>query len=103
MACTSPHHKELNDQGIGKCSKPMWCDGVPAGFCDRVAYGKPVRESGYVPALACSLHGGPTVRTFKDGDSWCAVKPGFINLEVSPAGFGDTREDAVKALLEVLS
>lgn len=68
MACLSPHHKELNEQGEGKCSVPMWCQGVPAGFCDRSAYGPQTPEGrrqydGYVPALACPGHGGPAKAT----------------------------------------
>lgn len=34
----------------------------------------------------------------KDGSAWCATWPGFINLQESPAGFGDTPEDAVADL-----
>lgn len=112
----SKHHEELNELGEGKCSVPMWSMGAPAGFCDQPAYGvrPPCREffniytqdmrredgrySGYVPALACPGHGGPDVRTFMDGNAWCAVKPDFINLQESPAGFGDTREAAIAAL-----
>lgn len=30
----------------------------------------------------------------KDGDSWCAVGPGFINLQESEATFGDTPWEA---------
>jgi len=56
------HHKELNKQGVGKCSVPMWMNGTPAGFCDKPAYslheGGKYAYSGYVPALACPLHGG---------------------------------------------
>lgn len=76
MACCSKHHKELDENGEGKCSVPMWLDGVPAGFCDKTAYGKPLpyesfRDElgktrrkdggycGYVPFLACPTHGGP--------------------------------------------
>lgn len=76
MQC-SKHHKELNEQGYGKCSVPMWQNGMPAGFCDRIAFGKPTeceryrdpftgemrrkdgKYSGYVPYLACYAHGGP--------------------------------------------
>ncbi len=67
------HHKTLVD-GVGKCSVPMWRDGVPAGFCDQPAYGgrppgveyignqgEVVRTdgkyAGFVPALACPTHG----------------------------------------------
>ena len=76
MAVCSKHHKELDENGEGKCSVPMWQNGMPAGFCDEPAYGFPlpcetVRDyhgrkvridggySGYVPFLACPLHGGP--------------------------------------------
>ncbi len=61
MAILSKFHKELTD-GEGKCSVPMWMDGVPAGFCDEPAFGEPTKDSrydGYVPALACPIHGGP--------------------------------------------
>ena len=63
MACLSRWHQELTD-GVGKCSVPMWSAGVPAGFCDKDAYGMQTdqgqsRFSGYVPALCCPGHGGP--------------------------------------------
>lgn len=75
MAQLQQHHKELIN-GEGKCSVPMWCYGLPAGFCDRDAFwyqlpgrvfrdrfGERFREdgkyAGYVPALACPNHGGP--------------------------------------------
>lgn len=38
------------------------------------------------------------VETFLDGDSWCAVGPGFINLAESPAGFGHTKLSAISSL-----
>lgn len=63
MAQCSKHHKELDKNGEGKCSVPMWMNGVPAGFCDDIAYGELQRfdgkYSGYVPYLACPAHGGP--------------------------------------------
>ena len=104
MACCGGWHKEVNKLGIGKCSVPMWSGGVPAGFCDEEAYGEQTDERRhiyphYVPFLACPGHGGPNVRTFMDGNQWCAVYPDFIDLQNSPAGFGDTKE-AAKAALE---
>jgi hypothetical protein len=116
MSACSNQHREVNEMGIGKCSVPMWCGGGPAGFCDKPAYGErpPCREfrdgwtgelrredgryNGYVPGLACPAHGGPSVRTFVDGNAWCAVRPDFTNLQESPAGFGATRDDAITAL-----
>lgn len=76
MSSTSGHHHELTD-GKGKCSVPMWCGGLPAGFCDRDAFGNrpdaktridprsgeayrfDLKYAGYVPGLACPVHGGP--------------------------------------------
>ena len=76
MSRMGEHHQTLVD-GVGKCSVPMWSGGMPGGFCDEPAYGKPPptkyfyaayggermradgRYSGYVPALACRPHGGP--------------------------------------------
>lgn len=75
MQC-SKHHFELDEKGEGKCSVPMWQGGCPAGFCDQTAYGKPTscetfrdrdgrlkrmdgKYNGYVPGLACPMHGGP--------------------------------------------
>lgn len=117
MSTLSEHHKKLNEDGIGKCSVPLWMSGMPADFCDKPAYGfRPQMPTnrrwdgfewrddgkypGYVPGLACSCHGGPGTRVFKDGDTFCAVLPDFINLQESPAGFGDTPE-AARAHLEI--
>lgn len=38
-------------------------------------------------------------RVFLDGDSWCATHADFVNLQESPAGFGDSPRAAVKALM----
>jgi hypothetical protein len=76
MARMAEHHQHLGPDGVGRCSVPMWSGGLPDGFCDRDAYGRPPpsdtyrdrdgvvrrfdgRYSGYVPALACPAHGGP--------------------------------------------
>jgi hypothetical protein len=116
MSRCSQHHLELNAEGIGKCSVPMWCGGTPADFCDADAYGPPppsrtyysygagttVREdgryNGYVPGLACPGHGGPKSRVMKDGNAYCATFPDFVNLQESPNGWGDTPEAARLAL-----
>ena len=41
---------------------------------------------------------GP-IKVELDGNAWCATRDGFVNLQESPAGFGATRLEAVKALL----
>jgi hypothetical protein len=115
VSALSKWHREVDEMGEGKCSVPMWSGGCPDGFCDRPAYGEPPpgktirrwdgyeyredgRYAGYVPALACVAHGGPKVRTYMDGNAWCAVHPGFINLQESPAGFGPTKDEAIAEL-----
>lgn len=77
MSVCGLYHKQLNEQGVGMCSVPMWNGGLPDGFCDKPAYGFPTpsklfrngftgrmqredgRYDGYVPFLACEAHGGP--------------------------------------------
>lgn len=34
-----------------------------------------------------------------DGNAWCATGEGFINLQESPAGFGDSPAEAVRNLI----
>jgi hypothetical protein len=41
-----------------------------------------------------------TIKVSKDGDTWCAAREGFRNLQEDPAGFGDDPQDAVKSLLD---
>lgn len=35
---------------------------------------------------------------FRDGELWCAAPPGFRNLALDPAGWGNTREEAIANL-----
>jgi len=37
---------------------------------------------------------------FMEGNMWCAVRFDFTDLQESCAGFGETKEDALKALIE---
>lgn len=37
-------------------------------------------------------------KVFRDGAAWCATRKDFVNLQESPAGFGDTALDALAAL-----
>ena len=50
----------------------------------------------------CPIMASPIVtliRFFKDGDQWCATYIDFMDLEVSPAGFGDSPTFALANLL----
>jgi len=38
---------------------------------------------------------------FRDGDQWCATGKDFVDLQESPAGFGDTKGEAIRELLGV--
>ncbi len=81
MSVLSEQHKAVVD-GAGKCSVPMWRNGLPAGLCDEPAYGRQdegqqrygdwgagyigdrwfpggVWTPGFCSGLACERHGGP--------------------------------------------
>lgn len=78
----SKHHTALIS-GVGRCAVPMWCGGLPAGFCDMPAYGiqEPDQRrygdyslawggkwfSGYCSGLACHNHGGPKEKMVNSG------------------------------------
>ena len=111
----------------GTCRVPMWMGGTPAGFCDKPAFGHQLpreileQERGYFgtnnrPAYChghcCPAHGGPRQGEpifFTDGYTengrpmWCAVMPGFENLQESPAGFDGNPFAARKLLAEQVS
>lgn len=104
----------------GKCCTPMWVyPGVPAGLCGEPAFGPqlPVeafyaingyrREMGYCFGPCCPAHGGPREGDpilFTDGTTpegyamWCAVMPGFENLQESHAGFDGNPAKAIANL-----
>ena len=101
----------------GKCRVPMWCMGVPDGYCDKPANGPQLprlvldylcwRDPPYCFGPCCPAHGGPRDGEpilFQDGltpegrPMWCAVMPAFINLQESPAGFDGNPLVAMKAL-----
>lgn len=105
----SEHHEKVNEKGIGKCSVPMWCDGLPAGFCDDVAYSEQTKDGRgryphYVGGLACFGHGGSEYNLFVlfgiDGNKHTCTRRDFINLQESPCGFGDTLQEAYEDLLK---
>jgi hypothetical protein len=45
-----------------------------------------------ISAIAHGFH------LLRDGDTWLAVGPEFLDLQRSPAGFGKTRDEAVREL-----
>lgn len=40
------------------------------------------------------------IKTFLEGNAWCATFDNFTDLMECPAGFGNTKEDAIEALLK---
>lgn len=42
------------------------------------------------------------MRIFRDGNAWCATEDDFLDLQASPAGFGDTPTEAARALIDEL-
>ena len=103
----------------GKCQVPMWSMGGPAGLCGEKAFG-PQYPKAYLEAKngyanppycfgpCCPSHGGPKEGEpilFMDGTDtdgrpmWCAVMPGFINLQESQAAYNRDPVAAVKNLL----
>jgi hypothetical protein len=102
MSCYQAHHMANVCGKEGKCSVPMWQGGAPSGFCDHPAFGEQYsndyrwrpREKPFAIGYCCDHHDGPSaieVRFFRDGDMWCAIRPGFENLQESHAGFGKTQ------------
>jgi len=111
----------------GRCRVPMWMAGSPAGHCDKRAYGPQyprqylaeVVDGRYMfdrPAYCfghcCPDHGGPKageVILFQDGYTpqgkpmWCAVMPGFENLQESHAAFDGNPVLAARKLAKILS
>lgn len=92
----------------GSCRVPMWMGGTPSGHCGEKAFGPQLprevlyEQRGwfdrhpYCFGPCCPMHGGPAADEpilFTDGCTedgrpmWCAVMPGFINLQESEAAF----------------
>lgn len=107
----------------GKCRVPMWSGfGVPAGHCNKQAFGEQLpqevlfqtrnwRESPYCYGPCCPEHGGPSEGEpilFHDGYTpkgrrmWCAVLPGFRNIQEDPAGFDENGNTAIKKLRDAI-
>lgn len=102
----------------GKCRVPMWCMGVPDGFCGKPAFGpqypkrvlehqRSYSDVPYCFGPCCPNHGGPRdgeAILFHDGTTrsgypmWCAVWPNFENLQESVAGFDADPLLAIKEL-----
>lgn len=86
MASLEKRHEVLVD-GVGACSVPMWCGGLPAGFCEAPAYGRQEPDQmryvtwsegwgkyfpGYCSGLACYNHGGPKAPEKKEEKPPCS-------------------------------
>lgn len=56
------------------------------------------QEQGPTAAQLHDIESAEEYRIFKDGDRWCAVGPGFRNLQEDPAGFGPTPHAALANL-----
>lgn len=102
----------------GKCQVPMWMGGAPSGHCGEQAFGPQLperllsetrggRDWPYCYGPCCPKHGGPRTGepiVFQDGltpegrPMWCAVMPGFVNLQESAAGFSGSPVKAVALL-----
>jgi len=111
----------------GKCCVPMWMGGTPSGFCGEEAFGPQyprqyfaekvnarflINNPPYCFGPCCPAHGGPKQEDpiiFQDGlteqgrPMWCAVMPGFINLQESEAGFSGNPVEAVKHLHDAIA
>jgi len=105
----------------GTCMVSMWMGGCPAGYCGKEAFGPQYPREylahidgrylfdrpAYCFGACCPAHGGPPAGEpiiFQDGltergrPMWCAVMPGFINLQESAAGFSGNPVAAVSNL-----
>jgi hypothetical protein len=101
----------------------MFSGGGPAGFCGEPSRGPQLpslllqeTRAGFRPPYCygpcCQKHGGPAEGepiVFQDGltpegrPMWCAVMPGFINLQESEAAFDGNPVRAVAKLRAALS
>lgn len=76
---------------------PGFVSGAQWGWGDaRVLIGKWLDET-RLPTIPDSA-----VCFFKDGERWCCVNGEFVNLQESPAGFGETFEEALDSLRSAL-
>lgn len=120
--CSVPMFSAYGPDGF--CDQPAWGQQYSEREPSRGNSGKyadpvwPLRDrNGYYPphlahlrppfaqGLCCKAHGGPgedQIRFVRDGNMWCAFMPGFINLQESHAGFGDTQDKAEAALKATL-
>ena len=68
----------------------------------------PKRVAELADKWGCNNHDGGKyaehvgAHVYPDGDMWCATKNDFVNLQESPAGFGETIREALTALAKEL-
>ena len=108
------------------CMVPMWMASYPAGYCGKRAFGHQYPREylaevvngrylfdrpAYCFGHCCPDHGGPKqseIILYQDGYTtsgrpmWCAVMPGFVNLQESDAAFDENpvRAAGKRAALE---
>ena len=108
----------------GKCRVPMWWGcGMPAGHCGEPAHGpqlprevlwqkRGIRDPAFCHGPCCPEHGGPADGepiVFQGGwteqgrPMWCAVMPGFRNLQEDAAGFDGDGNRAIAKLRTALA
>ena len=88
------HHKvagELDQQAWGSkyCAEAIRALKNAAPQVDE-GHEKQHVDTGQPPRAASEAGADDGYRVFKDGNEWCAVGKGFINLQESKAGFGHT-------------
>lgn len=72
----------------GKCGKPMWRMGMPAGFCCNESYGpglhpKLTRYDGVIHSgWCCPIHGGPTKEEAEKHFQECGVCDNLFDKRV---------------------
>lgn len=70
---------------------------VPSSFTFSPSHYRPADETTAI-ALGRKPEPPKVYRVYKDGDKWCATFEDFVNLQESPAGFGDEPWEAISDL-----
>ena len=96
----APKAEQAATQAEAKWTKCDWCNNTgQAGRSGDPCY-KCKGAGSIAPTAPTGAQAEPEYRIFKDGDQWCAVGRGFIDLQQSPAGFSDTPAEALNQLMK---